>query len=101
MDGKLITDPKQKAEVLNDQFVRLHQRARYKQPVTTYAYPGGYHTEDMLPIAHEFGYQFLFTVLPGKIRRDLDFQRSFILWLGEDLGDTLRHHHRASAVFGS
>jgi len=34
--------------------------------VTTYAYPGGYVTGEMLPIATESGYEFLFTVLPGK-----------------------------------
>ena len=38
--------------------------------VTTYAYPGGYHTEEMFPLADEFGYDHLFTVKPGKIRRD-------------------------------
>lgn len=34
--------------------------------VPTYAYPGGYVTGEMLPIASEVGYEFLFTVLPGK-----------------------------------
>ena len=46
--------------------------AKFKQSINTYAYPGGYHTEDMYQIADEFGYDYLFTVLPGKIRRDLD-----------------------------
>ncbi|MFP6864463.1 MAG: polysaccharide deacetylase family protein [Roseibacillus sp.] len=46
--------------------------ARFKQSVNTYAYPGGYFTEDMFPLAEEFGYEFLFTVLPGKIRRNYD-----------------------------
>lgn len=45
---------------------------RFGQPVTTYAYPGGYYSEDMFPLAEEYGYEFLFTVQPGKIRRDLD-----------------------------
>ena len=45
---------------------------RFGQPITTYAYPGGYHTEEMFPVADEYGYEFLFTVLPGKIRRNLD-----------------------------
>lgn len=40
--------------------------------VTTYAYPGGFHTEEMMPLAGEFGYEHLFTVLPGKIRRSHD-----------------------------
>ncbi len=40
--------------------------------VTTYAYPGGIHTPEMDPLAKEFGYEHLFTVLPGKIRRSHD-----------------------------
>ncbi len=40
--------------------------------VITFAYPGGFHTEEMFPLADEFGYQSLFTVLPGKIRRSTD-----------------------------
>ncbi len=34
--------------------------------VTSYAYPGGFITGEMLPIAAEHGYQCLFTVIPGK-----------------------------------
>ena len=45
---------------------------KFGKPVTTYAYVGGYHNDDMFPIADEMGYEFLFTVLPGKIRRDSD-----------------------------
>ena len=40
--------------------------------VTTYAYPGGIHTAEMDPLSKEFGYEHLFTVLPGKIRRSND-----------------------------
>ena len=43
--------------------------AKFGARVTTYAYPGGFHTEEMFPLAGEFGYEHLFTVLPGKIRR--------------------------------
>ncbi len=43
---------------------------KFKVPVTTYAYPGGYHTPEMYPIATELNYDHLFTVLPGKVRRD-------------------------------
>jgi peptidoglycan/xylan/chitin deacetylase (PgdA/CDA1 family) len=42
---------------------------KFDQPVTTYAYPGGYFEKTMSPIAHEAGYEFLFTVQPGKVRR--------------------------------
>jgi peptidoglycan/xylan/chitin deacetylase (PgdA/CDA1 family) len=40
----------------------------FKQEVTTYAYPGGYYDPAMFPLADEFGYEFLFTVHPGKVR---------------------------------
>ncbi len=40
---------------------------RFQQPVSTYAYPGGFHTEEMYPLAQELGYDHLFTVTPGKV----------------------------------
>ena len=40
---------------------------QFKQKITTYAYPGGYVTDEMLPVAKETGYQCLFTVLPAKV----------------------------------
>ncbi|MDB4406983.1 polysaccharide deacetylase family protein [bacterium] len=42
----------------------------FKKPVTTYAYPGGYHTPQMFPLADELGYDNLFTVKPGKVARN-------------------------------
>ena len=42
---------------------------KFAVKVTTYAYPGGFVTEEMLPLADEFGYTSLFTVVPGKIKR--------------------------------
>ncbi|QJE94618.1 polysaccharide deacetylase family protein [Luteolibacter luteus] len=45
---------------------------KFKARVTTYAYPGGIHTAEMDPISKELGYEHLFTVLPGKIRRSND-----------------------------
>lgn len=44
--------------------------SRFKQPVTTYSYPGGYYTEEMLPLCKEFGYTHMVTVLPGKVTRE-------------------------------
>lgn len=43
--------------------------SKFPGKVTTYAYPGGFHTEEMLKLAEEFGYSFSFTVIPGKIKR--------------------------------
>ncbi len=39
--------------------------------VKTYAYPGGYFTEEMLTKAKQLGYTHLFTVQPGKVKRQL------------------------------
>lgn len=40
---------------------------RFSKPVTTYAYPGGFHTPEMFPVADQLGYDNLFTVKPGKV----------------------------------
>ena len=56
--------------------------SRFDVPVTTYAYPGGFLTEEMLTLAPELGYTHLFTVEPGKVRRaspDLALPRYMIL----------------------
>lgn len=45
--------------------------SKFGQTVTTYAYPGGFFTEEMLELAPEIGYSHLFTVQPGKVRRSL------------------------------
>ena len=37
---------------------------------TSFAYPGGFQTTEMFKLAEEFGYQSLFTVLPGKVKID-------------------------------
>ena len=42
----------------------------FKKKITSYAYPGGYHTGEMYPLAKEIGYKELFTVEPGKVRRN-------------------------------
>jgi len=41
-------------------------RKKFNSEVTSYAYPGGFVTGEMLPVATESGYECLFTVLPGK-----------------------------------
>jgi len=43
--------------------------SKFNVPVTTYAYPGGFFTEEMLMLAPELGYTHLFTVQPAKVRR--------------------------------
>ncbi len=49
--------------------------SKFPVKVTTYAYPGGYFTEEMLKLGEEFAYDFMFTVLPGKIKRSLPNQK--------------------------
>ena len=43
--------------------------SKFPVKVSAYAYPGGYFTEEMIKIGKEFHYDFMFTVLPGKISR--------------------------------
>ncbi|MES2438651.1 MAG: polysaccharide deacetylase family protein [Verrucomicrobiota bacterium] len=45
--------------------------SKFPVKINTYAYPGGFYTEEMLKLGTEFGYDHLFTVLPGKIKRSL------------------------------
>lgn len=45
--------------------------SKFKITADTYSYPGGYFTEEMLPITKEFGYSFGFTVQPGKVKRSM------------------------------
>lgn len=43
--------------------------SKFPVKVNSYAYPGGYYTEEMLKLGDEFGYDCMFTVVPGKIKR--------------------------------
>ena len=43
--------------------------SKFPVMVNSYAYPGGYYTEEMLKLGDEFGYDCMFTVVPGKIKR--------------------------------
>ncbi len=43
---------------------------KFKKTVPTYAYPGGFYTDEMLSKAEKIGYSHLFTVQPGKVKRD-------------------------------
>ncbi len=45
--------------------------SRFKIKASTFSYPGGYHTEEMLPLSKEFGYTYSFTVQPGKVKRSM------------------------------
>lgn len=43
--------------------------SKFPCKVTTFAYPGGFHLEEMYKLADEFRYVSLFTVIPGKVKR--------------------------------
>ena len=43
--------------------------SRFKVPVATYAFPGGFHTPEMLTLGSGLGYTHMFTVMPGKVTR--------------------------------
>ena len=46
--------------------------SKFDVKLTTYAYPGGFFTDEMLALADEFRYTHLFTVQPGKVKRGMD-----------------------------
>ena len=46
--------------------------SKFHVNVTTYAYPGGFFTDEMFDLAAEFRYTHLFTVQPGKVKRGMD-----------------------------
>lgn len=45
-------------------------RQRFKAPVLTYSYPGGYVTKEMPPLISELGYRYAFTTEPGRVKHD-------------------------------
>jgi peptidoglycan/xylan/chitin deacetylase (PgdA/CDA1 family) len=45
--------------------------SKFGGSVKTYAYPGGFFTEEMLTKAGQLGYTHLFTVQPGKVKRTI------------------------------
>lgn len=43
--------------------------SRFSCRISTFAYPGGFHLDEMFKLADEFKYVSLFTVIPGKVKR--------------------------------
>ncbi|RYD40119.1 MAG: hypothetical protein EOP85_14790, partial [Verrucomicrobiaceae bacterium] len=80
--------------------------AKFPMKVTTYAYPGGFYTEEMLKLGEEFGYTHMFTVLPGKVKRGLpDNTLPRYMILGNydkifELSTTFREGHAANGLAG-
>ena len=42
---------------------------QFGEEITSYAYPGGFHTPEMFDVAKSEGYACLFTVVPGKVSK--------------------------------
>ena len=45
---------------------------KFGETITTYCYPGGFHTPEMFDVGKANAYQLMFTVLPGKVKRSTD-----------------------------
>jgi peptidoglycan/xylan/chitin deacetylase (PgdA/CDA1 family) len=74
----VVKSQRTKGPAAYDQFLRtelgeskLFLEKKFNVPVTTYAFPGGFFTDEMLEVADEVGYTHLFTVQPGKVRRSM------------------------------
>jgi len=50
---------------------KLFLESKFPVKVTSYAYPGGFYTEEMPKLGEEFGYTHMFTVVSGKIKRSM------------------------------
>jgi peptidoglycan/xylan/chitin deacetylase (PgdA/CDA1 family) len=84
-----IKNYRKKGERIYDAYLRKELgeskyflEAKFSVKVNSYAYPGGYHNEEMHKLAAEFSYDHLFTVIPGKIKRshpDVTLPRYIVL----------------------
>lgn len=45
--------------------------SKFGKKINSYSFPGGFYTEEMLELGSEFGYDHMFTVQPGKVKRSL------------------------------
>ncbi len=72
-----VKNAQKKGPVVFDTYLRnemgeskLFLESKFPGKITTYAFPGGFYTEEMLKLGSELGYSYMFTVVPGKIKRD-------------------------------
>jgi len=68
---KIKSGPEKYTQFLNTELGDSKQflEAKFGKEVTTYAYPGGFHTPEMFDIAKRKGYECLFTVHPAKVSK--------------------------------
>lgn len=69
---------KKKGPDIYDAFLRkemgeskIFLESKFSVKVGSYAYPGGFYTEEMKKLGDELGYNFMFTVISGKVRKSL------------------------------
>lgn len=61
---------------------KVELEKQFQQSVRSYIYPGGYYTEDMFPVLRTHGYEYAFSVKPGKVTldsKDLEIPRYVVL----------------------
>ncbi len=73
-----VKNSRKKGPNIYDAFLRKEMgeskyflESKFPLKINSYAYPGGFFTEEMLKLGNEFGYDFMFTVVPGKVKRSL------------------------------
>lgn len=74
----VVKNSRKKGPEVFDAFLRnemgeskVFLESKFPTKVVSYAYPGGFFTEEMFKLGDEFGYTCMFTVVPGKIKRSL------------------------------
>jgi peptidoglycan/xylan/chitin deacetylase (PgdA/CDA1 family) len=70
---------KKKGSAIYEQYLRSEMgqsrktlEEKFSQKIDTYCFPGGFYTDEMLNLSKELSYDFMFTVLPGKIKSTSD-----------------------------
>ncbi|MEO1857003.1 MAG: polysaccharide deacetylase family protein [Rubritalea sp.] len=68
---KIQLGPEKYADFINIELGDSKQflEEKFGEAITTYAYPGGFHTPEMFDVAKKEGYECLFTVHPGKVSK--------------------------------
>ena len=84
----------------NRRIQALRSESTFAVKVATYAYPGGYLTEEVIPLGKEYGYAYGFTVVPGKVKRsspDETLPRYMILGNYDKVFELATTYHESQA----
>ena len=68
---KIKLGPEKYTQFINSELAGSKQflEEKFGEEITSYAYPGGFHTPEMFDVAKSEGYACLFTVVPGKVSK--------------------------------